>query len=101
MKKLVWVFWGLVFLLVAFLVVTLALKNDSLVEINYYFDIQYKVGVFLLLALPFLTGLLLGVLVMTFSVFKHKRRCSVERKKLYKVEKEVENLRALPLKDEV
>lgn len=101
MKKLIWAFWGLVFLLVTFLVITLALKNNDLVEINYYFGIQHQVSVFVLLALPFLLGLFLGVFVMSFSVLKHKHRCSAEKKKLAKVEKEVENLRALPLKDEV
>ena len=43
MKKLIWAFWGLVFLLVTFLVITLALKNNDLVEINYYFGIQHQV----------------------------------------------------------
>lgn len=83
------------------MVVTLALKNTGLVEVNYYFGVQYNVEVFVLLALPFLIGLLLGVFLMSFSVLKHKHLCSLEKKKLVKVEKEVENLRALPLKDEV
>lgn len=101
MKKLSLLFWATVFLVVLCFVITVEIKNDSLIQVNYYWDLQYEVSVFLLLSIPFLTGLLLGVIVMSFSVFKHKRRNSVEKKKLAKVEKEVENLRALPLKDEV
>lgn len=101
MKKLVWLFWILIFAVILFFVMSVQLKNDNLVEINYYFNIQHQISVFWLLSIPFLSGLLLGVIIMSFSVFKHKRRGSAEKKKLVKVEKEVENLRALPLKDEV
>ena len=38
---------------------------------------------------------------MTVSVFKNKRQVGKTKKQLAKVEKEVENLRAMPIKDEV
>ena len=83
-------------------VMSVALKTDKeFVVIDYYFIEPFSVSVFFLLAVPFLFGLLSGIFFMSFSVFKHKRRSSAEKKKLVKVEKEVENLRALPLKDEV
>lgn len=102
MKKLVsWLFWVLIFLVIAIFVASVQMKNGDPIEVNYYWDIKEQISVFWLLSIPFLIGLLLGVLIMSFSIVKHKYRSSVEKRKLVKVEKEVENLRALPLKDEV
>ena len=101
MKKIMWFFWIPVFLLLVVFAFTLSLENTNLVEVKYYFFETKNVSVFVLLMAPFFIGLLLGVVLTSFSVFKHKRRCSAVTRKLTKVEKEVENLRALPLKDEV
>lgn len=101
MKKIMWIFWIVVFVLLVVFAMTLSLENDNLVEVSYYGLGAKNVSVFILLIIPFFIGLLLGVVITSFSVFKYKRRCSIEKRKLAKVEKEVENLRALPLKDEV
>ena len=50
---------------------------------------------------PFFIGMILGVLVMSLSIIKNKRRVGVAKKALVKVEKEVQNLRAMPIKDDV
>jgi len=101
MKKIAWLFWILVFAVLVLFAATLALENKDWIEISYYFFAPIKVPLFALLVVPFFIGLLVGMLIMSLSVFKHKRQCSIEKRKLVKVEREVENLRALPLKDEV
>jgi len=98
MKKLI---YGLVTLLVFLLALTLNLKNPQQVTINYYFDLQWETSLVLALTAAFAVGLLFGWLMMTLSVFKNKRQVGKTRKQLAKVEKEVENLRAMPIKDEV
>jgi len=80
---------------------TLNLKNPQPVTINYYFDLQWQTSLVLALTAAFAIGLLLGWLIMTFSVFKNKRQVGQARKQLAKAEKEVENLRTMPIKDEV
>lgn len=55
---------------------------------------------FLVIMIPFFIGMILGVLLMTMSVFKNKRQVGKATRDLKKVEKEVENLRAMPLKDQ-
>lgn len=98
MKKLI---YGLVVLLVFLLALTLNLKNPQLVTINYYFDLQWETSLVLALTAAFAIGLVFGWLMMTLSVFKNKRQVGKAKKELAKVEKEVENLRAMPIKDEV
>jgi len=69
--------------------------------LNYYFDLQAEAPLVLVLTATFLLGLILGWLLMGFSVIKNKRQVGKAKKELAKVEKEVQNLRAMPIKDEV
>ena len=98
MKKIVWV---VLFVFFVLFTITLLLKNSHKVDVNYYFDIKWQIHIVVLLMGTFFSGLTLGLIVMYWSVLKQKMRFSAEHKKLAKVEKEVENLRAMPLKDEV
>ena len=98
MKKLFYAAILIVFFVAA---LTLNLKNPQAVTINYYFDLQWQTSLVLALTAAFAIGLLLGWLIMTLSVFKNKRQVGQARKQLAKVEKEVENLRTMPIKDEV
>jgi len=97
-KKIVWV---LLFVFCALFAVTLFLKNPHEVEVFYYFGINWNVNVVILLMGTFFSGVLFGLIVMYWSVLKQRMRFSSEHRKLVKVEKEVESLRAMPLKDEV
>lgn len=92
-----------VFLFLPALLFAILLKteNDEKIPVKFLHLIDGEYTVFWLIIIPFVAGLLVGALLMGFSVLKQKRRFSIEHKKLSKVEKEVENLRALPLKDEV
>jgi len=97
MKKLL---YFVVFVVFALFAVTLYLKNPQTIPINYYFNVNWQASLFWVIMLPFFAGMLLGVLVMGLSVFKNKRQVGKSKKALAKVEKEVESLRAVPLKEQ-
>ena len=69
--------------------------------LNYYFDFHRELPLVLVLTATFVFGILLGSLFMSLSVIKNKRHLGKAKKALVKVETEVQNLRAMPLKDEV
>ena len=98
MKKLFYILILLVFAEFAF---TLNLSNPGTILVKYYFGISLELPLFIVLMAPFFIGMILGVLVMSLSIIKNKRRVGVAKKALVKVEKEVQNLRAMPIKDDV
>jgi putative membrane protein len=98
MKKL---FYLIVFLFVAILAVTINLKNPQVVSFDYYFNIHFDAPLILVLTATFIMGLLLGWLLMSVSVFRNKRQVGKAKRELAKVEMEVENLRTMPIRDEV
>ena len=72
-----------------------------MVTLNYYFDFHREAPLVLVLTATFVFGILLGWLFMGLSVIKNKGQLGKAKKALVKVETEVQNLRAMPLKDEV
>jgi len=98
MKRLIYLFF---FLLIALFTLTLNLQNPQLVSLNYYFNFHWEAPVALVLIATFIIGLFCGWLLMTLPVLKNKRRVSKAKKQLAKVEQEVENLRAMPIKNSV
>ena len=98
MKKL---FYILFFLLLALIALTINLKNPQSVQLEYYFGLQWEGPLVLVLTATFLLGLLLGWFFMMFSVLKNKRVVGKTQRQLAKVEKEVENLRTMPIKDDI
>lgn len=98
MKKL---FYLLLFLLIALFAVTINLKNPQTVQLSYYFNVQWEGPLVLVLTATFLLGLLFGWLLMSVSVLKTKRLVGKTKRQLSKVEKEVDNLRTMPIKDDV
>ena len=98
MKKL---FYGFVLAIFFLAALTLNIKNPQAVTIYYYFDWQWQTSLVLALTAAFAIGLLLGWLLMSVSVIKTRHQAGKTRKQLAKVEKEVENLRTMPIKDEV
>jgi uncharacterized membrane protein YciS (DUF1049 family) len=98
MKRLLYLCFFLLFVLFAF---TVNLKNPQMVTLNYYFDFHREAPLVLVLTATFVIGILLGWLFMSLSVIKNKRQLGKAKKALVKVETEVQNLRAMPLKDEV
>jgi uncharacterized integral membrane protein len=83
----------------------LALKNTHLVTLNFFLGYQRSDPLALILLVCFATGVLLGILAMTPSVFRHRREANRHRKALAVMQKEREaELRAQtqpPLPDSV
>ncbi len=80
--------------------VTFATLNSESVTINYYFD-QSTLPLSLLLVLVFALGCLIGMMVGFWLVIKTKITTYRLRQRLALAEKEIENLRAIPLQDKV
>ena len=87
----------IVFLLFAVLALTINMRNPGSITLNYYFGWQAEVDLYVVLVVPFLIGLVLGALLMSISVFRTKMAAGRSKRQLAKVEKEVENLRAMPV----
>ena len=83
----------------------LALKNTHLVTLNFFLGYQRTDPLALILLVCFVVGVLLGILAMTPSVFRHRREANRQRKALAALQKEREaELRAQtqpPLPDSV
>ncbi|MFT6407409.1 MAG: uncharacterized membrane protein YciS (DUF1049 family) [Arenicella sp.] len=86
MKKILSIILFLVFALFA---LTLNLKNPDAVTLRYYFDIEREVDLFVVLLVPFVVGMLLGVLLMSFSVVRNKMQVGKTKRELAKVEKDL------------
>lgn len=86
------------FLLIIMLVgLTFASLNSTIVTFNYYLGVK-NIALSLLLVFAFGGGIVLGLLVAIFPWIKVKRDNMRLKSRLKVVEKEVENLRSLPIK---
>ena len=79
---------------------TFATLNSESVTINYYFG-QSTLPLSLLLVLVFALGCLIGMLVGFWMLIKSKVYNYRLKQRLHLAEKEIENLRAIPLQDKV
>ncbi|MHB1221801.1 MAG: LapA family protein, partial [Gammaproteobacteria bacterium] len=79
---------------------TFATLNSESVTINYYFGLS-TLPLSLLLVLVFALGCFIGMLVGFWMLIKSKLHNYRLRQRLHLAEKEIENLRAIPLQDKV
>jgi len=93
------IFSYLFMLLLILIGVSFACLNAEPVLVNYYFGTS-KTPLSMLLVLTLIFGVALGLLVSLVMSIKYKRNNSRLRQRLALAEKEVSNLRAIPLKDE-
>ena len=77
---------------------TFATLNSESVTINYYLD-QSTLPLSLLLVIVFALGCLIGIIVGLWLLMKAKLSNFRLRQRLKMAEKEIENLRAIPLQD--
>ncbi len=77
---------------------TFATLNSESVTINYYLD-QSTLPLSLLLVIVFALGCLIGIVVGLWLLMKAKLSNYRLRQRLKMAEKEIENLRAIPLQD--
>jgi putative membrane protein len=79
---------------------TFATLNSELVTINYYFG-KNTMALSLLLVIGFTFGCLVGMLAGLWLLIKASLRQHRLKQKLSLAEKEIQNLRAIPLQDKV
>ena len=89
---------SIILLLVALLGLSFALMNAAPVSLNYYFS-SVQAPLSLIVVLSIVVGALLGILAMAGMVLRQKREMARLRKSMRLAEKEISNLRSLPLKD--
>lgn len=89
----------LLLLIVMFVGLTFASLNSNVVNFNYYLG-KIDIALSLLLVFTFGAGILIGLLVAIGPWIKVKRESRRLKSRLKVVEKEVENLRSIPIKDE-
>lgn len=90
------------FIIILFIIIfgiTFAILNAEPVAVHYYLGIR-KVPLSLIMAMTFSIGLLIGLLTTMLMVFKLKTERFHLNKRLKLAEKEIENLRTIPIKDE-
>lgn len=88
------------FLAILIFGVTFAILNSESVTINFYLG-QRSMPLSLLLVLVFTVGCLIGMVVGFWLLIKAKMTNYRLRQRLVLAEKEIENLRAIPLQDNV
>lgn len=88
-----------VLLLIIILIgITFATLNSNIVTVHYYIG-QRDMALSLLLVSVFATGCLLGILVMLWLLIKTKMKNYQLNHRLKLAEREVANLRAIPIQD--
>ena len=98
MKRL---FYLLLILILLVFGISFSLKNPEPVSISYYFGLGWSGPMSWLMLVVLAIGCLLGVLLTFTWALRSKRRLSKLKKEIRKMEQEVNNLRALPIKDQI
>ena len=75
-----------------------AVLNSQTVQLNYYFGSK-EIALSLLMILVIILGTLLGILVSVGQILKARHDISRLKKNIQLAEKEVTNLRTIPIKD--
>jgi len=85
-------------LLVIALGISFAILNAKSVPLNYFFEAR-EISLALLLAITLAIGALIGLLLSVPSLFRLKRSNRHMKSRIKLFEKELENLRTIPIKD--
>lgn len=92
------VFTYIVLIIVVVFGLTFACLNIEAVTVNYYLGAA-TLPLSMLLAFTFVVGGLAGLMATLKNIIKLKHECRGLRQRLKIAEKEIENLRVMPLKD--
>jgi len=88
----------IILLLVALVGLSFALLNSDIVTLNYYFGkLQAPLSLVMVIALAL--GAVMGVLASMWVVLAQKRELAKLRKAAKVTEKEITNLRSIPMRD--
>lgn len=88
-----------ILLIVLLLGLSFAVLNSGSIVVNYYFGEQ-EIPLSVALVLALVMGSLLGVLASLSVIFRQRARISSLNRIVSMTEKEVTNLRSLPIKDD-
>lgn len=91
-------FYAIVIFILVVLGVIFAVLNAEPVQLNFYFG-EKHIPLSLAMILATLLGALLGVLASLHLILKSKRQVSRLKRAVNVAEKEVANLRAIPIKN--
>ena len=78
MRYLIWLFRGLLFVLL----LGFAVKNDQPVALHYYFGYEWQTSLVVALLVFFVAGVAVGMIAMLVSLLKHSREISALKREL-------------------
>lgn len=96
MKRLL---YGILVLAVLLVGVTFTTKNAQVVELNYYFGIHWVTPLSFMILTILTIGIVLGLLASLAMQARMQRQLLQARRDNRKLEQEINNLRALPIRD--
>ena len=96
MKRIV---YGILVLAVLLVGVTFTTKNAQVVELNYYFGVHWETPLSFMLLTTLTVGIALGLLASLAMQARMQRQLLQVRRENRQLEQEVNNLRALPIRD--
>ncbi len=92
-------FYILVAIIVVFFGVSFAFHNRQAVDVNYYFGLSWDGPLALALLAAIAVGVAIGFLASLRTLLRLQRQLVAARREIRQIEQEVQNLRALPIKD--
>lgn len=93
------IFYVVLVVVVMIIGIAFAAQNRQIVEISYYFGLQWRGSISVAILTTFSFGVITGYLVSLRMAVRLQRQLSQSRKEIRQIEQEVINLRALPIKD--
>lgn len=96
MKRIV---YGILMLAIMLVGITFTSKNAQLVELNYYFGVHWATPLSFMLLTTLTVGIALGLLASLAMQARMQRQLLQVRRENRQLEQEVNNLRALPIRD--
>ena len=96
MKRFLYFFVAIIMLIIG---LGFAYKNAQIVNVDYYFGLHWEGPLSLLLLSTLTLGALLGLMAGLGMYVRLQRQLVRARREIRTIEQEVQNLRALPIKD--
>jgi putative membrane protein len=87
------------YLLLILIGVSFAVLNATSVPVNFYF-LTLKMPISVLMTIMMGVGILLGLFLFLYRYLRLKGECRKVKNQLQLTEREIKNLRAIPLKDQ-
>jgi lipopolysaccharide assembly protein A len=93
------ILYGILIFAVLLIGVTFTTKNAQMVELNYYFGIHWTTPLSFMLLTTLTVGIVLGLFASLAMLARMQRQLLRARRDTRQLEQEVNNLRALPIRD--